>query len=113
MEAHRLVRFLDHLNDAGRHDMCQIDKARAIEVGREFLENDGHTVIECAHIAHATKEMYQEELGEPHEHGNFVLELVVVTPPDPNYVVKDPRGDIRAVCVNDLTGEAKYISVLD
>ncbi|WP_339908797.1 hypothetical protein [Symmachiella dynata] len=92
--------------------MCLISKTNAIDIARAFLETEGHVVVECAQITHATKEMYEIEFEEPRDYGNYLLEIVVVTPPDAKYVVKDPRGDIRAVKVNDQTGKAEYIGVM-
>ena len=92
--------------------MDLLSEVDAIKYARKFLENGGVKIIDCIHVAHATKELYEREMGRPYEHGNFVLEFTRVTPADANYAVKDPRGDVIVVKVNDRTGQIDHMTVL-
>ncbi len=88
--------------------MSKISKNNAIEFAKKFLEKDGIIVIECIHIAHASKELLESELDYQFEQGNFVIEFSIVTPNDAKYKITDPRGDTRAICVYDVTGVCEY-----
>jgi hypothetical protein len=88
--------------------MSLITEEQAIELAREFLEDDGEKIIELLSIDHTTKETYEHRLNEPFEFGNIFIEFSVALPPDAKFV----EDAIRTIQVNDVTGKTDYFMIL-
>lgn len=92
--------------------MILIAEGEALTLAKAFAASEGHAVISCVRIVHVAREDLEREIEFACDHGHYIVELLI---DNVHYHSREgePRAHTLPVRVNDGTGEATMITVLD
>ncbi|QDU79803.1 hypothetical protein Pla110_15210 [Polystyrenella longa] len=90
--------------------MKLVDQETANSIAIDYATQKGETIVNCQRIQHISKEEYDREVGPPHTHGNYLVELTIIRDYSPDKC--NPVEQMLPVLVNDVTREATIMTQL-